>query len=352
MQLEAVDLSSLTALTRSAISGEMVSWRVFSVTFLVVIVITVIGIVESALEPPDEDLAHRMLSEVAADYEMFKINTLRLESPSRYISFLTKTLIKSFQAISPFQFVQAIKLNLQSKAYCLFCEVVASVVTNSVFSKGMISYVTNEICVGFKMQSPVVCESMIRSVEHVVDHIRLNTKLAPSEMCGVLLGSQCHKGDSDKIYWTIPIPQKIKWPARLQKKQGRPVKFAQITDIHLDEQYLAGANANCGDPLCCRSSNGYSVDPISAAGNWADYRNCDVNDRVLKDAISDCRQSNPDLDFVLWSGDNPSHNVWDITQDQVKTAITTASEPFEEFTKNGIKVYPIVGNHEGVPINW
>ena len=29
-----------------------------------------------------------------------------------------------------------------------------------------------------------------------------------------------------------------------------------LADIHYDPEYLAGSNAVCGDPLCCRASSG------------------------------------------------------------------------------------------------
>ena len=56
----------------------------------------------------------------------------------------------------------------------------------------------------------------------------------------------------------------------------QPIKLALISDLHLDYDYLEGAEADCGKPLCCRSDSGMAKDPSRAAGKWGDFR-CDLN---------------------------------------------------------------------------
>lgn len=39
---------------------------------------------------------------------------------------------------------------------------------------------------------------------------------------------------------------------------GTPVmRVLHLTDLHLDDQYLAGADTGCGEPLCCRNTDTY-----------------------------------------------------------------------------------------------
>lgn len=65
-------------------------------------------------------------------------------------------------------------------------------------------------------------------------------------------------------------------------------------------EYKEGSDSNCGLPLCCRNGTG-------DAGYWGSY-SCDIPERTLDGALE--QLSKFDLDFVLWTGDNPPHNIW------------------------------------------
>lgn len=44
----------------------------------------------------------------------------------------------------------------------------------------------------------------------------------------------------------------------LRTQPGTPVmRVLHLTDLHLDDQYLAGADTGCGEPLCCRNTDTY-----------------------------------------------------------------------------------------------
>lgn len=45
--------------------------------------------------------------------------------------------------------------------------------------------------------------------------------------------------------------------------------------------HIAGANAECNEPLCCRVSSGPAMTPGGGAGRWGDYRKCDTPKRTI-----------------------------------------------------------------------
>lgn len=56
----------------------------------------------------------------------------------------------------------------------------------------------------------------------------------------------------------------------------KPIKILQITDLHYDELYQVGSNAECGEPVCCGPDQGTPADGVEGAGTWGDYRTCDM----------------------------------------------------------------------------
>lgn len=140
-----------------------------------------------------------------------------------------------------------------------------------------------------------------------------------------------------------------------------------------------GSNANCGEPLCCRanSPNHTSGPP---AGAWGDYRLCDTPLQTIENTLkhisnthkvmiaTQCNiyyiQSNVDLlytvvislncqfqvDYILWTGDDPPHNVWNQNKEQHIAVLTKVATLLQAYFP-GIPVFPALGNHEGIPVN-
>lgn len=63
-------------------------------------------------------------------------------------------------------------------------------------------------------------------------------------------------------------------------------RVLHISDVHIDPFYIEGANAECGEPLCCREESGQPKSPEKASGLWGDYRNCDMPMRTLENMLS------------------------------------------------------------------
>lgn len=76
------------------------------------------------------------------------------------------------------------------------------------------------------------------------------------------------------------------------------IKVLHLADIHYDPEYLAGANAMCGDPLCCRATSGEVVNATDAAGYWGDYRSCDMPWYLIEDAVSQMATRHPVINAI------------------------------------------------------
>ena len=59
------------------------------------------------------------------------------------------------------------------------------------------------------------------------------------------------------------------------------------------------------------------------------------------------KTENPD--FIVWLGDNPSHEVYAQTADGHKSLLSNLTHSLLKNHKGIGKVYPVVGNHEGLP---
>jgi sphingomyelin phosphodiesterase len=63
--------------------------------------------------------------------------------------------------------------------------------------------------------------------------------------------------------------------------------------------------------MCCRPENGYTSDPLLAAGKYGNYK-CDIPQSMLVSMLEYARDEiKPD--GLFWTGDNSAHNVWDNT---------------------------------------
>jgi sphingomyelin phosphodiesterase len=91
------------------------------------------------------------------------------------------------------------------------------------------------------------------------------------------------------------------------------LKFVFISDLHIDYDYVVGADNDCGKPLCCRSDSGIAPSEERSAGKWGDY-SCDLNVNTLNSLLSHIKDEiKPD--FVLWAGDSIPHNLDSLTFD-------------------------------------
>ena len=52
----------------------------------------------------------------------------------------------------------------------------------------------------------------------------------------------------------------------------------------------------------------------------------------------------------MWTGDIAPHDIWNVTREEVIFQIRLVTDLIKEYAK-GVRVFPVIGNHEGVPVN-
>lgn len=134
------------------------------------------------------------------------------------------------------------------------------------------------------------------------------------------------------------------------KKKREILKVVHMSDIHLDFNYTPGTIANCNLPICCRPENGFTTDPLIAAGNFGDY-NCDLQPHTYQSMLQFIKDDiKPDM--FVWTGDNSVHDVWKNTSKQVKTYTEwLTTEWLKVFGDEPVSMLPVLGNHDTWPVN-
>jgi len=123
----------------------------------------------------------------------------------------------------------------------------------------------------------------------------------------------------------------------------------QLSDIHVDLKYMVGAETQCGEPLCCRAFDGPGSNSSDSAGYWGDY-NCDLPINTFETLLSHIAELKPAPDFILYTGDDPPHDVWEQSRDWNLEAINELHALFTKYFPD-IPVFSALGNHESFPVN-
>jgi len=129
-----------------------------------------------------------------------------------------------------------------------------------------------------------------------------------------------------------------------KKKAPGMVTIAQITDVHVELDYLEGSSNDCGLYVCCNPENTDNTN----AGYWGDY-NCNVPQRTVQ-LFLDKIESDLNPDYIIFSGDVPPHTVWEETFSS-QYASTERLVEMMKATFTGRRVLPTIGNHEMYPTN-
>lgn len=125
--------------------------------------------------------------------------------------------------------------------------------------------------------------------------------------------------------------------------QSKTITFLQLTDIHFDAYYAEGSPTDCNIHFCCRSwyhGNG-------SAGHYGDYH-CDLPTATLDLLADEILKLDPAPDFIIYTGDNPPHDMWNQSYDSQLQATKTIVDFFHQRMPT-ITIYPSIGNHETWP---
>jgi sphingomyelin phosphodiesterase len=123
-------------------------------------------------------------------------------------------------------------------------------------------------------------------------------------------------------------------------------KMLHVTDIHTDLFYQVGSLGDCPDSNCCRNTPSYDIPLEKKAGPWGYIGKCDLPLKTLSHFVEKAVY-NDKPDFIIWTGDNPSHSIWDANNQEEIFNITRIFTTM--LLQPGIPVYPTLGNHEKFP---
>ncbi|KAK2727956.1 sphingomyelin phosphodiesterase-like [Artemia franciscana] len=209
-----------------------------------------------------------------------------------------------------------------------------------------------KVCITMKIESKRVCEGIIHLMGDEVLYVMSRLVLTADEICGFVIGDVCGHPFNPYHEWEVilpPIPKPVT-RAVVPVEDAPALKVLHLSDTHLDPYYVEGTNAACNEPLCCRITSGYSKSVVDGAGYWGDYRKCDMPRRTLESMFQHIATQHPDLDYIVWTGDIPPHDVWNQTRKENIHVLRETVQLFNFYFPN-TRVFPALGNHESVPVN-
>lgn len=173
--------------------------------------------------------------------------------------------------------------------------------------------------------------------------------------------------------------------------KGGTLKFLHMTDVHLDLAYTVGEKVQCRFPLCCRKNVGDGLTSYRSgrgddsgsderSGDWGSLEgNCDcplnlaesllkaVNESISRKSErlpmrrpASVQSGNTDIDsdrstapeYIIWTGDITPHDVWATSREEMMKAASEWTQQVTRFLSHtGIPVFPVLGNHEALPVN-
>ncbi|KAG7154577.1 Sphingomyelin phosphodiesterase-like 2 [Homarus americanus] len=133
--------------------------------------------------------------------------------------------------------------------------------------------------------------------------------------------------------------------------EGMPtLKVLHLSDTHFDPEYREGSNADCGEPLCCRANSGPVKSPDKRAGLWGDFRKCDTPLRTIESMLDNIAYLHPDIDYIIWTGDLPPHDIWNQTRESNLNVVRATVQQLVDYFPY-TPIFPALGNHEAAPVN-
>lgn len=151
------------------------------------------------------------------------------------------------------------------------------------------------------------------------------------------------------MHQSLPLTDLL--DAQLRNRAEKNVStILQLTDIHLDMNFQYRAVANCKEPLCCQE--GSTPKSVSyPAGMWGSMGNCDSVLRTVNNLAHAIGNLSDQYRYVLFSGDYISHDVWKTSKAQVINTTRVLNQLFRKSIPKDKIVLPLIGNHEGHPVD-
>lgn len=263
---------------------------------------------------------------------------------------------KALKLLNLKQVAFEIETSVMSKVSCTACKAGTGLLQHYIRtgkSEKEIKQTILQFCVSLKIQTTRVCEGITELFASEVIYVLGKIKLGAEEICSFIIGDAC--GDVYNPYheWEVmfpPVAKPVHKTLEIPKVGAPTFKVLHLSDTHYDPYYSEGSNADCTEPLCCRLTNGLAKNKEQAAGKWGDYRKCDTPKITVDHMLKNIAENHPDIDYILWTGDLPPHDVWNQTREEnlkvLKDTVLQMSTMFP-----GTPIFPALGNHESAPVN-
>jgi len=129
----------------------------------------------------------------------------------------------------------------------------------------------------------------------------------------------------------------------------KPYKFIVFNDIHVDPLYNTSKSTRCKSTICCRNDSPDAKDENDTPGKWGYVGMCDLPYRTFNHFVDSASNNHSDALFWLWLGDNPANAYYMFKPEDHIGIIRTLTNKLLENHKGIGAVYPVIGNHEGLP---
>ena len=203
---------------------------------------------------------------------------------------------------------------------CTACEAAAALIIGLFQSGAPLEQIEEAVillCTTLGIEAAEVCEGSVRSFGWQVEYVlQQRQDVTPALFCGVFIGGDC--GDQGEINdWTVELPgdKPVVGEVETPGEDSQVYRVLQLADIHVDLTYSPGTTLDCGLPCCCLAGTAEAGEGEEGAGPWGEYQ-CDVPLRTAQAMMEDIARTHPALDYIIYTGDSPAHDVWKQSKDR------------------------------------
>ncbi|KAF9085424.1 hypothetical protein BGX23_009673 [Mortierella sp. AD031] len=178
----------------------------------------------------------------------------------------------------------------------------------SYLNKNWVLDAASGLCTEFKVMPKDVCQGLVYSQGPVLLNSLMQASLLSGDgkfICHQVLGSCPAQGVSSGI---VSFPKAKPAFAVAPTHSGNTIDILHLSDWHVDDKYVPGAEADCNRPLCCRKYADSPLTPKRAASSWGDFK-CDSPVKLGQDLLKFVPNV-ANVSFSILTGDVPPHDVW------------------------------------------
>ena len=133
------------------------------------------------------------------------------------------------------------------------------------------------------------------------------------------------------------------WPAILGLNNSSTRTFLQLSDIHLDFDYVKNGDIQ---EMCHKGQKGQLNGNASKYGSYK----CDPPKLLVESAFIAMKEKVPHPDFILWTGDNSPH-VKGLNKSDIMSHLRFVTKKLNKQYPN-VPVIPVLGNHDSSPADY